>query len=73
MARFVHCVAYKNFKWNPGSDGVGRTGAFITIHAQMEHMKAEAVVNIFQFIKAIRIQRAGMVSNKVAIIVLSFL
>ena len=47
------------------SDGVGRTGAFITMHAQMERMKAEAVINIFQFIKAIRIQRAGLVSNKV--------
>ncbi len=49
----------------PRSDGVGRTGAFITIHAQMERMKSEAVVDLFQYIKAIRIQRAGMVSNKV--------
>ena len=47
------------------SDGVGRTGAFITMHAQMERMKAEAVVDIFQFIKAIRVQRAGLVSTKV--------
>ncbi len=49
----------------PCSDGVGRTGTFITIHAQMERMKSEAVVDMFQYIKAIRIQRAGMVSNKV--------
>ncbi len=47
------------------SDGVGRTGAFITIHAQMERMKSEAVVDLFQYIKAIRIQRPDMVSNKV--------
>ena len=47
------------------SNGVGQTGAFITIHAQMERMKVEAVVDIFQFIKAIRVQRAGLVSTKV--------
>ena len=51
----------------PCSDGVGRTGAFITIHAQMERMKSEAVVDMFQYIKAIRIQKADMVSNKVTI------
>ncbi len=49
----------------PCSDGVGRTGTFITIHAQMERIKSEAVVDMFQYIKAIRIQRADMVSNKV--------
>ena len=49
------------------SDGVGRTGAFIAIHAEMERMKAETVVDLFQFVKGMRIQRAGMVSNKVFI------
>ena len=49
------------------SDGVGRTGTFISTHAEMERMKAETVVDLFQFIKSIRTQRAGMVSNKVAI------
>ena len=47
------------------SDGVGRTGAFIATHAEMERMKAETVVDLFQFIKAIRLQRHGMVSNTV--------
>ena len=47
------------------SDGVGRTGAFISTHAEMERMKAETVVDLFQFVKGIRTQRAGMVSNKV--------
>ena len=49
------------------SDGMGRTGAFISAHAEMERMKAETVVDLFQFIKGMRVQRAGMVSNKVTI------
>ena len=31
----------------------------------MERMKAETVVDLFQFIKAARLQRAGLVANKV--------
>ena len=48
------------------SDGVGRSGAFITLHAQLERMKSEAVVDIFQFIKSVRFQRAGLVVNEVS-------
>ena len=44
---------------------MGRTGAFISTHAEMERMKAETVVDLFQFIKGIRVQRPGMVANKV--------
>ena len=55
------------------SNGVGRTGAFISTHAEMERMKAETVVDLFQFIKGMRTQRAGMVSNKVHVCLHSFL
>jgi protein tyrosine phosphatase len=47
------------------SDRVGRTVAFIATHAEMERMKAETVVDLFQFIKGMRVQRVGMVSNQV--------
>ena len=47
------------------SDGVGRTGAFICIHTQMERMKTEGVVDFFQCIKSARIQRAGLVPDVV--------
>ena len=51
---------------------MGRTGAFVSTHAEMERMKAETVVDLFQFIKGMRTQRAGMVSNKVLIISFAF-
>lgn len=49
------------------SDGVGRTGTFIMMHAQMEKIKSEGVMDIFQFIKSARYQRAGLVASKVVI------
>ena len=41
------------------------------MHSQMERMKAEAMVDIFQFIKAVRIQRAGLVTTQVCIMTIS--
>ena len=46
-------------------DGVGRTGTFICIHAQLERLKTEGVVDFFQSIKSARMQRAGLVSSVV--------
>ena len=48
------------------SDGVGRTGTFICIHAQLERLKTEGVVDFFQFIKSARMQRPGLVSDSVS-------
>ena len=48
------------------SDGVGRTGTFICIHAQLERLKTEGVVDFFQSIKSARIQRAGFVPDVVS-------
>ena len=50
----------------PGSDGVGRTGTFICIHAQLERLKTEGVVDFFQSIKSARVQRAGLVPEVVS-------
>ena len=43
------------------------------MHAQMERMKSEAVVDVFQFIKSVRFQRAGLVANKVRVYLQLFL
>ena len=44
------------------SDGVGRTGTFISIHAQLERLKTEGVVDFFQFVNSARKQRPGVIS-----------
>ena len=49
------------------SDGVGRTGTFICIHSQLEKLKSESVVDIFQAVKSARIQRAGLVADVVSL------
>eukprot|EP00731_Ephydatia_muelleri_P019163 Em0011g1203a len=43
------------------NDGMGRTGAFITIHTMMERLKTEHVVDLFQFIKSSRAHRQNFV------------
>ena len=50
---------------DPCSDGVGRTGTFICLHSQLERLKTEGVVDLFQAVKSARIHRAGLVQNAV--------
>ena len=49
----------------PHSDGVGRTGTFITMHSELERLKAEGEVDVFQRVKICRIARPGLVQNVV--------
>lgn len=49
------------------SDGMGRSGTFICIHAQLERLKTEGVVDFFQFVKAARTQRPGVILNVVSL------
>ena len=48
------------------SDGVGRTGTFICIHSQLERLKTEGIVDLFQSVKSARVQRAGLVPEPVS-------
>ena len=50
------------------SDGCGRTGTFLSIYSQVERLKTEQVIDVFQWVKSARIQRAWLVSNQVKII-----
>ena len=46
---------------------MGRTGTFICMHAQIERLKAEGVVDFFQFIKSARLNRPGLVQSVVSL------
>ena len=54
-----------NYTYFSTSDGVTRTGTFICIHSQLERLKTEGVVDVFQAIKSARIQRPGIIPNLV--------
>ncbi|XP_065058065.1 receptor-type tyrosine-protein phosphatase kappa-like isoform X3 [Rhopilema esculentum] len=45
------------------SDGIGRSGTFAALNAAIERVKVEQVVDVFQAIKAMRIQRAHVVKT----------
>ena len=48
------------------SDGVSRTGIFLTIHCQLERLKTEGVVDFLQAIKSARLHRPGLVTSIVS-------
>ena len=45
------------------SDGVGRTGAFCALYSVLERVKTEQIVDVFQAVKTLRIQRTGLLST----------
>ena len=49
------------------SSGVGRSGVFITLHITLERMKTEGLVDVFQTVKTLRIQRPAMVQTLVSV------
>ena len=50
----VHCAS-----------GCGRTGTFIAVSLLLERLKTEAVVDVFHTVRALRLQRPGMVHKVV--------
>ena len=78
----IHCkyAVYENVSsavpWNGFcvfSNGVGRSGAFCGLLTLIEILKMETAIDFFHKVKAMRIQRPGMVQTVVRIdIILSF-
>ena len=50
------------------SDGVVHSGTFVCIHSQLERLKTEGVVDVFQAIKSSRIHRPGIIPNTVGVL-----
>ena len=55
------------------SDTVGRSGMFCAITTTIERCKTEGVVDVFQVIKALRVQKPGAVQTLVNLISISLL
>ena len=55
------CIAHPSF-----SDGMSRSGVFITCMTEIERVKVEGGVDIFQTVKAARAQRPHMVYTSVS-------
>ena len=51
----VHCSA-----------GVGRTGTFISLLSQLQRIRAERTVDVFNFVRAMRFRRCYMVQTSVS-------
>lgn len=49
----------------PCSAGVGRTGTFIALFAQLERMEEEKDLDIFGFVRGMRYKRNSMVQTEV--------
>lgn len=49
------------------SNGVGRTGVFMGLHIILERMLVEGLVDVFQTVKNLRIQRPAMVQTLVCL------
>ena len=48
------------------SNGVGRTGVFLSLHIILERMLVEGLIDVFQTVKNLRIQRPAMVQTLVS-------
>ena len=49
----------------PCSDGSGRSGVFVVLYTQLERLKTEHLVDVFQGVKSARTQRMRIVHSAV--------
>lgn len=54
------------------SAGVGRTGVFVTLSIVLERMRYEGVVDMFQTVKMLWMQRPAMIQTEASTIVCAF-
>lgn len=54
------------------SGGVGRTGVFCAVSILIERVKAEGVIDVFQTVQSLRLQRPAMVQTIVSWVISIF-
>lgn len=52
----------------PYSAGAGRTGTFCALSTVLERVKAEGILDVFQTVKSLRLQRPHMVQTLVRLL-----
>ena len=62
----AHAQPYQVCLAHLSSDGMSRSGVFITCMSEIERVKVEGAVDIFQTVKAARTQRPHMVYTSVS-------
>ena len=69
LLQFVRRVMASSSDNNPVlvhcSAGVGRTGTFISLFTQLQRIRAENNVDIFNFVRSMRFNRCSMVQTEV--------
>ena len=55
------------------SDGSGCSGVFVVLYTQLERLKTEHLLDVFQGVKSARTQRMGIVHNAVRGVVCHFM
>ena len=63
----THTYTHTLIHTHTHSDGVGRSGAFLCIHSQLERLKTEGEVDVFKYLKSARTKRIGLLSEMVII------
>ena len=56
----------RDYSFTFRSDTVGRSGTYCAISNALEQCKAEGVVDVFQIVKGVRMQKPGAVTSQVA-------
>ena len=67
MHKHTHKHVHTHTHTHTHSDGVGRSGAFLCIHSQLERLKTEGEVDVFKYLKSARTKRIGLLSEMVII------
>ena len=65
--RYIDCTHSNSYSLPVSSDTVSRSGVYCSVSIALEQCKTEGVIDIFQVIKAVRMNKPGAVTTLVII------